>query len=137
MRAFVAGKSRATSASIEGGLKGSIDPRATIIHGGLFQHRKLIKGLGWKDKVYKSTVKDEESLKAMLLVNSFCSWVHRYLARFYGMRPEYHQQYLNWFACVFHIKQEQEKWPKTGRLIRHILLSETTWTRKMRKERIF
>lgn len=137
MRAFVAGKSRATSASIEDGLKGAIDPKATIIHDGLFQHRKLIKDLGCKDKVYKSTVKDEESLRAMLLVNSFCSWVHRYLARFYGMRPEYLQQYLDWFVYVFRVKQEQEKWPKTGRLIRHMLLSETTWTRKMRKERIF
>ncbi len=40
----------------------------------------------------------------MLLINSFCSWVHRYLARLYEMRPEYLQPYLDWFVYVFHVK---------------------------------
>lgn len=137
MRAFVAGKSRATSNSIAEGLKGAIDPGATVVHDGLFQHRKLIGAIGCRDEVHKSTVKDEASLKAMLMINSFCSWVQRYLNRFYGMRPEYLQQYLDWFVYVFRVKREDEEWPKTMRLVRHLLLSEAVWTRKMRNHRIY
>jgi hypothetical protein len=60
----------------------------------------------------------------MLMINSFSSWVKRYLDRFTGMRTKYLQDYLNWFAYVFRVKEQDEKWPKTERLLRHLLLSK-------------
>jgi len=41
---------------------------------GLHSHAKAIKKAGVKDEIHKSIVKDEETLKAMLLINSFCAW---------------------------------------------------------------
>jgi hypothetical protein len=80
------------------GPEGHIEPGSTIVHDGLMAHRRLIEALGSADEVYKSTVKDEASLKAMLMINSFSSWAKRYLDRFTGMRTKYLQDYLNWFA---------------------------------------
>jgi transposase-like protein len=120
---FETGHGCPTSAELLRALKGHIEPGSTIVHDGLMAHRRLIEALGSADEVYKSTVKDEASLKAMLMINSFSSWAKRYLDRFTGMRTKYLQDYLNWFAYVFRVKEQDEKWPKTERLLRHLLLS--------------
>jgi hypothetical protein len=44
----------------------------------------------------------------MLMINSFSSWAKRYLDRFTGMRTKYLQDYLNWFAYVFRVKEQDE-----------------------------
>ena len=60
----------------------------------------------------------------MLLINSFCAWVQRYLSRFTGMDTEYLQDYLNWFVYLFRCKQQDETWPRDERILRHILLAD-------------
>lgn len=63
--------------------------------------------------------------------------MQRYLNRFHGMRPEYLQQYFDWFVCVFRVKRGDEEWKKARRLVRDPLLSEAVWARKMRNHGIY
>lgn len=128
--AFVAGHGIPTSEKIASALRGRIAPGSTIVHDGLHAHAKLIRELGVGEEIYKSTVKDEESLRAMALINSFSSWVKRYLGRFTGMRMACLQEYLNWFVYVFRVKEQDEKWPKDERIVRHLLLSKRKSTRR-------
>ena len=101
-----------------------------IIHDGLQSHTKAIKKSKVEDEIHKASVKDEESLKAMLLINSFSSWVQRYLSRFTGMDTEYLQDYLNWFVYLFSCKQQNEIWPRDKRILRHLLLNNGTLKRR-------
>jgi len=132
---FAAGKGHPTSKRILDCLGRHISPKAReLIHDGLMAHRRLVDELGIPDQVCKSTVKDEESLRAMQLINSFSSWVKRFLSRFTGMRTdEYLQNYLNWFAYLFRIKRQDEKYPKNERLLRHLLLTDAKLTRNYRE----
>ncbi len=132
MVAFFVGKGVPTSDEIEKALlphirKGSA---SRIIHDGLHSHAKAVSSSGAESEIHKSTDKSEGSLKAMLLINSFCSWVQRYLSRFVGMDTEYLQDYLNWFVYLFRCKRQDEKWPKDERVIRHVLLADVTLRRK-------
>ena len=130
---FAIGKGHPTSKSIMACFGDRIDA-ACVIHDGLMAHRQLIAKLGIDDKVYKSTVKDEESLAAMAMINNFSAWVKRFLCRFSGMRTdEYLQDYLNWFAYIFKVKKQSEIYPKDERLMRHLLLSEVKYTRRNRE----
>ncbi|MBO5529003.1 MAG: hypothetical protein J6A47_06775 [Bacilli bacterium] len=70
----------------------------------------------------------------MQLISSFSSWVKRFLSRFTGTRTdEYLQGYLNWFAYLFRIKRQDEKYPKNERLPRHLLLTDAKLTRNCRE----
>lgn len=131
---FAAGKGHPTSKRILDCLGPHISPKASeLIHDGLMAHRRLVEELGIPDQVHKSTVKDEESLRAMLLINSFSSWVKRFLSRFTGMRTdEFLQDYLNWFAYLFRVKKQDEEYPKNERLLRHLLLADAEFTRRGR-----
>ena len=57
----------------------------------------------------------------MELVNNLCSWLRRYLFRFPGMKKSNLQSYLNWFVYLFRVRRDEEKWPKTARVLRHLL----------------
>ena len=46
------------------------------------------------------------------MVNNLCSWVRRYLRGYVGMDLKYLQSYLNWYAYLFRVKRDDEKWPK-------------------------
>lgn len=131
---FAAGKGHPTSKRILDCLGPHISPKAkALIHDGLMAHRRLVEELGIPDEVHKSTVKDEASLRAMLLVNSFSAWVKRFLDRFTGMRTdEFLQDYLNWFVYIFRVKKQGEKYPKNERLLRHLLLTDAEYTRRGR-----
>lgn len=61
----------------------------------------------------------------MELVNNLCSWLRRYLFRFSGMKKANLQSYLNWFVYLFHVRRDEGKWPKTARVLRHLLMSDS------------
>lgn len=50
------------------------------------------------------------------------SWLRRYLFRFLGMKKSNLQSYLNWFVYLFRIRRNEEKWSKTARVLRHLLM---------------
>lgn len=137
MVAFFVGHGYPTSKEIGDALLPHLSEGAAlkIVHDGLRSHRKAVAKSGAAEEVHKSTAKDEWSLRAMLLINSFSAWVKRYLDRFTGMDTEYLQDYLNWFVYLFRCKQQDGKWPKVGRIIRHVLLADGTVTRSSLPER--
>ena len=45
------------------------------------------------------------------------------------MDTEYLQDYLNWFVYLFRCKQQNERWPRDERILRHILLADVTLKR--------
>jgi hypothetical protein len=65
----------------------------------------------------------------MALINNMCAWLKRYLFRFIGMDLGYLQDYLNWFVYLYRVKQAADKWPKVQRILRHLILTETTHKR--------
>lgn len=111
-------------------LKGAV---IKIIHDGAHTHRPVIEASKIKSEVHDSN--NENDLKAMLLINSFSSWVKRYLSRFTGMDSEYLQDYLNWFVYLFRCKQQDEIWDRDERILRHILLEQATIKRNDVKTR--
>ena len=129
---FFIGRGLPTSKKIKDALLPHLEDDAVtkIIHDGLHSHAKAIKkAAGVDDEIHRSNIKDEKELRAMLLINSFSSWVQRYLERFTGMNTEYLQDYLNWFVYIFRCKQQNEKWPRNERILRHVLLSDVTLKR--------
>ena len=129
---FLVGRGMPTSKRVKDALLPHLTSGAAlrIVHDGLQAHTKAIVKAGVEDEIHKAIVKDKETLQAMLLINSFCSWVHRYLSRFTGMDTDYLQDYLNWFVYLFRCKQQNEIWPRDERILRHILLANTTLKRK-------
>jgi len=126
---FGIGHGRPTSAELLRALKGHIEPGSAIVRDGLMARRRLIEALGSADEACKSTAKDEASLKAMLMIDGFSSWAKRCLGRLAGTRTRYLQDCLNRSACVFRAEEQDEKWPKTERLLRHLLLSTENFKR--------
>ena len=61
----------------------------------------------------------------MAMVNNLCSWVRRYLRGYVGMDLNYLQSYLNWYAYLFRVKRDDEKWPKVERVLRHLFHEPT------------
>lgn len=46
------------------------------------------------------------------------------------MRVENLQSYLNWFIYLQRVKKQQDKWEKSSRIMRHLLLNDSKFTRK-------
>ena len=40
------------------------------------------------------------------------------------------QTYLNWFIYLQRCKRDNDKWPKSERILRHLILERTRYTRK-------
>lgn len=137
MVAFLVGSGMPTSKRISDALLPHLADGmvAKIVHDGLHAHHRAIKSAGVTDEIHKSIVKDEETLRAMVLINSFSSWVKRYLSRFTGMDTSYLQDYLNWFVYLFRCKKQDETWPRDERIIRHLLLSDAVITRRQVPEK--
>jgi len=131
MVAFHVGHGYPTSREISEALLPHLSKGAVtkIVHDGLASHADAVAASEATSEVHRSYPKAEEALKAMLLINSFSAWVKRYLGRFTGMDTEYLQDYLNWFVYLFRCKLQDEKYPKVGRIIRHMLLANGAITR--------
>ena len=125
--AIACGHGKPSSKRIKDGLLTHIAERSTIVHDKERAHNALIRDARCKSEAYKADVRDPVYLECMTMVNSLCSWLKRYLWRFTGMDPKNLQSYLNWFVYLFRVRQAEEKWPKTERVVRHMLMSETSF----------
>lgn len=120
--AVVCGHGKPSSKRIKDALLSHIAPGSVIIHDKERSHAALVKAAKCADASYKADAKDLAYLEAMELVNNLCSWLRRYLCRFPGMKKANLQSYLNWFVYLFRVKRDEEKWPKTARVLRHLLM---------------
>lgn len=130
MVAIICGHGKPSSKRIYEALKDHIKECSTVIHDGDNSHNYLIEKLNLNSIVYKANAKDENYLKNMALINNMCSWLKRYIWRFIGMEVDNLQSYLNWFIYLQRCKRDDETWPKTTRMLRHLLLERTKYTRK-------
>ncbi|WP_283171146.1 hypothetical protein [Curtanaerobium respiraculi] len=71
-------------------------------------------------------------LEAMELVNNLCSWLRRYLFRLPDMKKANMQSYPNWFVYLFHVGRDEGKWPKTERVLRHLLTTDSHYLQPIR-----
>ena len=107
-----------------------IRPGSLIIHDGEKAHRSLIDKLSSLDEVYIANTKDKTYIENMKMINSACGWLKRYIYKFIGMKQKNLQSYLNWFVYLFRVKRDNEEYPETERVLRHLLLNSTHYTRK-------
>ena len=119
------GHGKPSSKRINDALLAHIPPGSVIIHDKERSHRALVKAAKCTDEAYKADIADPAYLEAMKLVNNLCSWLRRYLFRFPGMKKDNLQSYLNWFVYLFRVRRDEEKWPKTARVLRHLLISNS------------
>lgn len=84
----------------------------------------VLKAAKCADEAYGADASDKAYLEAMGLANNLCSWLRRNLFRFPGMKRANFQSYLNWFVCLFRVRRDEETWPKTARVLRHLLMSD-------------
>lgn len=127
--AVICGHGKPSGSRIYNGLKDHIEAGSTIVHDGEKVHNKLINELKCSSEVYKAD-NSAEYLKQMALINNPCAWLKRYLYRFIGMKITYLQEYLNWFVYLYRVKKAEEKWPEVQKILRHLILTETTYKRK-------
>ena len=99
-------------------------PGSVVYHDKERSHTGLLKAAKCESKTFKADITDPVYLESMAMINDFCAWLKRYLHRFPGMSKENLQSYLNWYVYLFRIKQSDEKWPKVGRVVRHLLCNE-------------
>lgn len=112
---------------IKGVLKDRVAEGATIVHDKEKAHNSLVKTVKGVSEACKAGTKDPAYLEGVKLVNSLCSWMQRYLGRFAGMKRENLQPCLNWFAYAFRVKRDKGRWPETARVVRHLLMSDSSY----------
>lgn len=120
--AVVCGHGKPSSKRIKDALLSHIASGSVIVHDKEKAHNALVKAAKCADEAYKADVSDPAYLEAMALINNLCSWLRRYLFRFPGMKKANLQSYLNWFVYLFRVRRDEEKWPKTARVLRHLLM---------------
>lgn len=120
----ICGHGKPSSKRIKDALLAHIAPGSVIVHDMERSHSALVKSAGCTDEAYRADVTDHVYLEAMELVNSLCAWLRRYLSRFPGMKRANLQSYLNWFVYLFRVCRDDEKWPKTARVLRHLLMTD-------------
>lgn len=123
--AVICGHGKPSSKRIKDALLAHIAPGSVIVHDKERSHPALVRAAGCTDEAYKADVNDPAYLEAMGLVNNLCSWLRRYLFRFPGMKKENLGSYLNWFVYLFRVRRDEGKWPKTARVLRHLLMSDS------------
>jgi hypothetical protein len=123
----ICGHGKPSSKRIKDALLSHITPGSVIVHDMERSHPALVKAAKCTDEAYKADVNDPAYLEAMGLVNNLCSWLRRYLFRFPGMKKGNLQSYLNWFVYLFRVRRDEEKWPKTARVLRHLLMSDASF----------
>ena len=122
--AVICGHGKPSSKRIKDALLSYIASGSVIVHDKERSHPTLAKAAKCTGESYKGDATDRAHLEAMELVNNLCSWLRRYLFRFPGMKKGNLQSYLNWFVYLFRVRRDEEKWPKTARVLRHLLMSD-------------
>lgn len=123
--AVVCGHGKPSSKRIKDGLRAHIAEGSTIVDDKERSHNALVKAVKGVRESYKADVRDPIYLECMEMVNSLCSWLKRYLWRFTGMDPANLQSYLNWYVYLFRVNQAREKWPRTARVVRHLMMVDS------------
>lgn len=123
--AIICGQGKPSSKRIKDALLSHIAPGSVIIHDKERSHPALVRAAKCADEAYKADVGDPAYLEAMKLANNLYSWLRRYLFRFPGMKKSNLQSYLNWFVYVFLVRRDEEKWPKTARVLCHLLITDS------------
>jgi transposase-like protein len=123
------GHGKPSAKRLKAGLLSHIERGSVVVHDMEKAHLKLIEAAGCDHEAYKADCADPVYLECMSLVNNLCSWLKRYLWRYVGMRPVNLQSYLNWFAYMLRVNNARDKWPKTTRVVRHLLMSNINYRR--------
>ena len=113
-----------------------VEEGSILVHDADKSHEKLIKALNLKEELNKSYIHDKQTQENMLLINSLCSWIKRFIYRYVGMKTKNLQRYLNWFVYLFKVKQAHEKWPKNERILRHLLLDDSKFVGLYKKKKV-
>lgn len=125
--AVVCGHGKPSTKRIKEALGAHLAEGSTVVHDRERAHNGVIADRKCGSEAYKADVNDPEYLLAMEMVNNLSSWLKRYLWRFTGMDPANLQSYLNWFVYLFRVHQAEEKWPKTARVVRHLLMADARY----------
>lgn len=120
--AVVCGHGKPSSRRIREGLGPHIAEGSVVVHDKEKAHNAMIAERRCVSEAYKADVTDAVYLECMALVNSLCSWIKRYLWRFTGMDPANLQSYLNWYVYLFRVNQARDRWPRTERVVRHLMM---------------
>lgn len=118
------GHGKPSSKRVREGLSGHIAPGSLVIRDREKAHNALLRESGCESEAHKADVRDPVYLERMQMINSLCSWLKRHLWRFTGMDPANLQSYLNWFVYLFRVKRDEETWPKTERVVRHLMMHD-------------
>lgn len=121
----ICGHGKPSARRIKKALLSHIAPGSVIVHDKERSHTALIKAARCTDEAFKADTSDPAYLEAMALINNLCAWLRRYLSRFSGMKMNNLQSYLNWFVYLYRVRRDEEKWPKTARVLRHLLMTES------------
>ena len=95
-----------------------------MVHDREKAHNALIRESGCGSEAHRVDVRDPACLERMQMVNSLCSWLKRHLRGFTGMDPANLQSYLNWYVYLFRVKRDEERWPKTEGVVRHLMMHD-------------
>lgn len=123
----VCGHGKPSTKRVKDALLGHIERGSVIVHDKERAHNGLVKAAACTDGAYKADANGTVYLESMAMVNNLCSWLRRYLFRFPGMKMANLQSYLNWSVYLFRVKRDDGRWPKIARVIRHLLMSETSY----------
>jgi transposase-like protein len=123
--AIICGNGKPSSKRMKDALLTHLSEGSVVVHDKERAHNALVKAAKCTDEAFKADTKDPIYLESMAMINNLCSWVKRFLWRYPGMKAENLQSYLNWFAYLYRVKRDEEKWPKTERVIRHLLMTDS------------
>ena len=125
--AVVCGHGKPSAKRIKAALGSHLAEGSTVVHDRERAHNGVIAYRKCGSEAYKADVTDPVYLEEMSMVNDLSSWLKRYLWRFTGMDPANLQSYLNWFVYLFRVRQAEDIWPKTARVVRHLLMTDATY----------
>ena len=125
--AFVCGHGEPSTKRIRAALGSRLVEGGTVEHDKERARNGVIADKGCASEAYKADVRDPACLEAMEMVNSLRSWPKRHLWRFTDMDPANPRSCLDWFVYLFRVRQAQDRWPKTARVVRHLIMADATY----------
>lgn len=104
-----------------------MSPGPPCIHDPERAHGVLVREGGLDSEAHRVDVNDPVYLERIEMANDLCSWLKRYLWRFTRMSPRNLQAYLDWYVYLFRVNQARDRWDRTERVVRHILMADATY----------
>lgn len=133
--AVVCGHGKPSGKRVREALEGHIAEGTTIIHDKERAHSPLVRAVKGANIAFKADTEDPDYLEGMKMVNSLCAWIRRFVEGYVGMKTSNLQEYLNWYVYLFRVKQADERWPKTARVLRHLMLTDAHYRSSRKRER--